>query len=114
MKNVKNAVIDSDTKLFALLGIVLTIVGFILALLVKKDNKYVMFYAKQGLVLFIAAVVANVVGVVMSFIPIIGNLVYGVLWVLVVILWVLGIIYSLSGEEKDLPIIGGLARKINV
>lgn len=110
----KNVIIDSDSKLFALLGIVLSIVGFILAMLLKKDNKYVMFYAKQGLVLFIVAVIVNIVGWVFSIIPIFGRIITGILWILLLVLWIIGIIYSLSGEEKDIPIIGVFAKKIIV
>ena len=33
---------------------------------------------------------------------------------LLLIFWIIGIVYSLSGEEKDIPIIGGFAKKINL
>ena len=50
---------EDDGKLFAFLAVLLSILGFIIALLAKKDNKYVMFYAKQSLVLFIAFIIDN-------------------------------------------------------
>ncbi len=110
----KKTVIDSDSKLFALLGIVLNIVGFILAMFLKKDNKYVMFYAKQGLILFITAVIINIIGWIFGVIPIFGRIIYGTLWILILILWLIGLIYSLSGEERDIPLIGVFAKKIIV
>jgi uncharacterized membrane protein len=113
MKEVKTMV-DSDSKLFALLGILLTIVGFIIAMLVKKDNKYVMFYAKQGLVLFITGVILGVGSWILNIIPFIGQIISGILGLLLFLLWILGIIYSLSGEEKNLPVLGEFAKKINV
>ena len=42
-----------DSKLFAFLAVLLSVVGFIIALIAKKDNKYVIFYAKQSLILFV-------------------------------------------------------------
>lgn len=114
MKNAVKNPIDSDSKLFALLGIVLTIVGFILVMFLKKDNKYVIFYAKQGLVLFIAGIIVGIIGWVLDIIPLFGRIITGVLWILIVILWMVGLIYSLSGEEKDIPIIGAFAQKIDV
>ena len=40
----------------------LSIIGFLIALITKKDDKYVMFYAKESLVLFIAALALNIAG----------------------------------------------------
>lgn len=101
---------QNDDKIWAFLGVLLTIVGFVLVLLLKKDSKYAMYYAKQGLVLFIAAVIASVAG----WVPIIGKLASGLLWLIVVILWIIGLVYSLSGTEKNVPLIGEFAEKIKV
>ncbi|MBT4936200.1 hypothetical protein HOL21_00995 [Candidatus Woesearchaeota archaeon] len=100
-----------EGKVFAFLGIFLTIIGFFIVLLAKKDNKYAMFYAKQGLVLFIAYVIVAVLGMI----PFIGwFIIWPVGYLLLLIFWIIGIVYSLSGEEKDIPIIGGFAKKINL
>ena len=103
-----------DRKFFAFLGVFLTLIGFVIAIAAKKNDKYVMYYGKQGLVLFIAWVVAWVAGRVFAFIPVIGAIVNAVLWIGVLILWIIGIIYSLSGEMKPIPVIGQFADKINV
>ena len=103
-----------EGKPFAFLGIFLTVIGFIIVILTHKKNKYAMFYAKQGLVLFIAWVIVWVVSFVLAFIPFVGWLVSLVLWIGILILWILGIIYSLSGEEKEIPIIGEFAKKFDI
>ena len=105
-KAVRKTKLDDESKTYAFLATLLTIVGFILALLIKKDDKYVMFYAKQSLILFIGAIVV----VILGFIPIVGWIL-GVLWV---VLWVFSWIYALSGEEKEVPLIGQFARNINL
>ena len=97
---------EDDSKLFAFLATFLSVLGFIIALLAKKDDKYVMFYAKQSLVIFIAWIVAAVV----SFIPIVGWIVN----LFVLVLWIFSWIYALSGKEKETPIIGQFAKSINL
>lgn len=100
-----------DSKLYAFLGILLTIIGYIIIYFTHKNDKYAMFYAKQGLVLFISFIIAMIVVWVFSWIPVIGDLISTVLWAVVLALWVIGLIYALSGKEKDIPIIGEFAKK---
>lgn len=105
---------QDETKLFAFLGILLTVVGFLIAILVKRDDKYVMFYAKQGLVLFFLWVIVSVVNFILSFIPVLGGILGGLLIAFVAILWILGMVYSLSGKEQEIPIIGSYASMIRI
>jgi uncharacterized membrane protein len=74
----------------------------IIMLLIKKDSKFVQFHAKQGLVLFIAAII-------LMLIPGIG----WILNLLVVVAVVVGFIKALSGEYYKMPGISILAEKIN-
>jgi uncharacterized membrane protein len=104
---------EDDSKLFALLAVLLSIIGFVIALIAKKDNKYVMFYAKQSLVLFIAGIIVKVATIILA-ITIVGIIFIPIVWILYAILWIFGIIYSLSGEMKEVPLIGKYARKINL
>lgn len=100
---------NDDSKIFAFLGVFLTILGFLIAILAKKDNDYVMFYAKQGLVLFIGYIIA----LVLMVIPIIGFILGYLLEICLLVLWIIGWINALSGEKKDTPVIGALAQKFN-
>ncbi len=102
----KKQKVSDESKIFAFLGIILTIVGFLIAIILKKEDKYIMHYSKQGLIFFIAWVFAGII----SFIPII-SWIYNVF---LIVLWIIGIIYSLSGEEKKVFIIGDLAEKISI
>ena len=80
-------------------------------MVLKKEDKYVMFYAKQGLVIFIGWLIVWAVGII----PIIGKFVLGpILLILLLILWVITWINALSGEQKKTFIIGDLAEKIKV
>ncbi|MDP1695387.1 MAG: hypothetical protein Q8L29_00535 [archaeon] len=116
-KAVKNKIKEpvkktDDSKLFAFLAVLLTIIGFVIAYALKKDNEYVMYYGKQGLILFIASLIVWVF--VETIVPFIGLVLSPILWVAWVILWVIGIIYSLSGEMKPIPVIGQFADKIKL
>lgn len=103
-----------EGKFWAFLGVLLTILGFILVLLAKKENRYAMYYARQGLVLFILYVIVAIIGKVLGWLPFVGGVINALLWIGVIILWIVGLIYSLSGAEKDIPLIGEFARKIKV
>jgi len=73
-----------------------------------------MHYAKQGLVLFIAYIVAWVANIILAFIPYLGWLLIWLIWVVLLVLWIIGIIYAFSGEEKDIPVIGNFAKMIKL
>lgn len=102
-----------DSKLYAFLATFLSIIGFIIALVTKKEDKYVMYYAKQSLVIFILAVIAGIINSILVFIPILGWFVMMLINLLVTIVWVVSWIFALSGEEKPIPIISGFAEKFN-
>ena len=53
----KKKVERGDHKGRAFITVFFSIVGFLIAILAWKDDKYVMFYAKQSLVIFVFGVV---------------------------------------------------------
>ncbi|MBW2970060.1 DUF4870 domain-containing protein [Candidatus Woesearchaeota archaeon] len=103
---------QSDSKLFAFLGVFLTILGFVIVMLARKKDKYAMYYGKQGLVLFVAWAIISIVGTI---IPVIGWFIIMPLGhLLMIILWIVGIVNSLSGKMKPVPIIGKFGEKLNI
>lgn len=105
---------EDDSKLFAFLAILLSIIGFIIAYAAKKDNKYVMFYAKQSLVLFFGWLIVWAASLILMHVPFIGNVIIGIANIGLLILWVFGLIYSLSGEMKDIPFVSQFTGMINL
>jgi len=76
---------------------------FLIPMFGKRDSAYAQFHAKQGLTLFVFSIIASIA----SMIPIIGWLLFS--WIggiLVLVLFVIGLINSLSGKCEELPIIG--------
>ena len=98
---------NNDKIIFAWLAVFFTILGFLIAILLKKENKYVMFYAKQGLLLFIGQVIIWLLS------GILGKLII-LFWIFLAILWAMTWINSLSGEERNTWLIGDLAEKIKL
>ena len=94
--------VSGDDKLMgalAYLGILVLI-----PLLTKKDSSFVQFHAKQGLVLFIAAVI-------LGWIPFVG---WFFLAPIIGILALIGLIMAATGKEWKIPVIWPLAEKIKL
>ena len=70
-----------------------------------KDDPFVKFHIKQGLILFIASIVTwALAGSFWNFF-----LVINLLNLAIVILAIVGIINAANGEQKELPFVGHLA-----
>ena len=98
-----NAPQGGDRKLFALLSYLGILV--VIPLLLKRDDDFVMFHAKQGLVLMIGTFLAVLL---MPFFGL-GSL----LMLFIFILSIMGIIASLQEKKTRLPLVGDIAEKIN-
>ncbi|KHO49314.1 MAG: hypothetical protein QT04_C0060G0007 [archaeon GW2011_AR11] len=68
-----------NSTLLAFIGVFLAVVGFLIVYLVKKEDDYAMHYAKQGLALFIVAVIVWVASRVLMIVPVLGSIVSTVL-----------------------------------
>ena len=101
---------EEDKKILAFLTTFLSIIGFILAIIFWKDNKYVMHYAKQSLVVFIVGAVLSAAASILEFIPIIGKLINFAAGIIILLAWIISWVYALSGEMKKVPVIGKWGR----
>ena len=110
----KRANKKDGAKFLAFIATFFSIIGFVIALLLKRDDKYVMFYARQSLILFIVIIIIVLLNDLFELIPIIGSLIKLLLDFVIIVLWVLSWIYALSGEMKEVPFIGQYADKIKL
>lgn len=78
-------------------------------LLTQRDNKFVQFHAKQGLVLFVVEVV-----IFMGFFTIILTWLSPILLLATFIGSVAGIIFALQGKKQELPGVQWLIQKLNI
>ena len=78
-------------------------------LILKKENKFALFHARQGLVIFICELAIGFVGII----PFLGWLVFFFGSVLFGLLSLAGIIQALMGNYWKMPVVGDFAEKIN-
>jgi uncharacterized membrane protein len=93
----------SDVEKNKAMGILAYII-FFLPLLAAKDSKFAMFHANQGLLVFLLAIAANIVGTIIPFLGWFLILPLGNLAVLA--FTIMGILNAANGEMKELPLIG--------
>ncbi len=82
----------------------------LIPLLAKRESPYCQFHAKQGLVLLIAWVLLSFISVI----PFLGWVI-GILGVIFLfVLFIMGLVNSLGGQAKQLPVIGQFGEKFNL
>lgn len=80
----------------------------LIPLLTKKENKFCMAHAKQGLALFILEIIMWIICII----PYVGWVLGGILWIIVIVFIIMGMIQAFGGKFKKLPVIGDLAFKM--
>jgi uncharacterized membrane protein len=88
------------------MAVVAYIIFFIPLLTEAKNDKFVKYHVKQGLVLFISGVA---IWLIANVIPVLGLLVAPILDIVLIVLLIMGIINAVNGVEKPLPLIGRFA-----
>lgn len=103
-----NAKDTQEGKFFA----VISYISFlcIVALVLKKDNKFALYHAKQGLVLFIIEVACFVLIIV----PVLGWIlrIFGSVILTLVSLWC--ILQALMGNYNRVPVVSEIADQITI
>ena len=94
-----------EGKIFAVLSYLSILC--VIPLVLKKDNAFVLFHGKQGLVLFVGQVAVFIASIVFPWLLRPALFLFGILS-----LW--GIIEALKGNEVRLPIACDIADKITL
>ncbi len=95
----------SEPKHNTLMAVVAYVLFFVPLLTDAKNDPFVKFHVKQGLILFIACVASAV----FIRLPVIGWVLMVPLNIALFVLWIIGILNALSGKQKHLPFIGEYA-----
>ncbi|HPI67337.1 MAG TPA: hypothetical protein PKZ16_02235 [bacterium] len=99
----------SEEKIIAAISYVWLL--FLVPLILKKDNSFCQFHAKQGLVLFFFSLLVLFFGAL----PLIGWLIIAPLgWLVIIIFSVLGFLNALQGKEWEMPYLSKYAKRINL
>jgi uncharacterized membrane protein len=92
---------QDQSKLVAIISYI-TLVGWIIALVLNQSNKTDLgsFHIRQALLIMIASVV-------LWWIPFIG----WILNIVVFIFWIMGLVYAIQGQMKEVPLLGAWAQQ---
>ncbi len=82
---------------------------FLIPMLTAKNDEFVQFHAKQGLVLFVAEIATVLIG----WIPVLGWAVGTIANICWLVLSIIGIVNVVNGKKVPLPVIGKLAGKVD-
>ena len=104
-----------DPKSNQMVMAILAYLGILIVIpyIVAKDNPFVKFHIKQGLLVFIIYIIlwllSGIFGV-NTFLLGLGSL-FDLIYLGLLVLTIIGIINAVQGQEKELPLIGHLAAK---
>lgn len=109
-----------EPNVAAALSYILGIVTGIVFLVLERENRFVRFHAAQSTVvsvfIIVAGVAVSMVTKLLAFIPMFGWLVVLLLTMGLTfgtfVLWLLLMWRAYQGEEWELPVAGGMARKV--
>ncbi|MBI5073136.1 DUF4870 domain-containing protein [Candidatus Woesearchaeota archaeon] len=82
----------------------------LIPLLIKKDDDFVHFHAKQGLVMLLVWIAAWIV----ALIPVIGWVFGSLFYIVLLIVSLIAIVKVLMGEKWEIPVVSTYADKLNV
>ena len=114
---------EKPNKSLAFLAYLLSIVGCLYVLFFHRGKKFAVYHAKQSMMLAIVAVIAPVIWIVVGWglvwIPLVGPLVAAALfslvmatYILLAVVWIVGMVYAQQAKMKPLPVIGEWAERL--
>jgi uncharacterized membrane protein len=115
METTNQPAVQQEDKTAAILAYI-TLIGFIIAIVMHSSNKTKLgaYHLRLALALLICAVGLWFVTLIMMFIPFVNVLFIFLspfIWLGVLVFVIMGIINASGGQEKPLPLIGGIADK---
>ncbi|HUH35379.1 MAG TPA: hypothetical protein VL022_06055 [Moheibacter sp.] len=96
-------VTEDNGKTIALIAY-LTVIGLIIAFVMNNDKKLPLasFHIRQSMGIMLTGLALSFINVI----PFLGTLIWVFGFILLLILWVLGLIGAINGEQKPIPILG--------
>ena len=95
----------------------ITLIGWIVAFVMHSNQKTALgaFHLRQSLFLFLVGFVLYIANICFFFIPYLGwivNVALSLCGIGVFILWVIGLVAAINGEQKPVPILGETAQRM--
>ena len=110
---------------FAFIAYLVPVLGWLYVLLFERRDEFVVYHAKQAVMLTITAVVTPLIWAVaawiLAWVPLVGSVLAASLFALVVltylslaVVWIVGMINALTARAKPLPVVGRWAERISI
>ena len=110
---------------FAFLAYLVPVLGWLYGLFFERRDEFVLYHAKQAMMLTVAAVAAPVAWAVaawiLAWVPLVGSVLAASLFALVMlaylslaVIWIVGMINALRAKAKPLPVVGRWAERISI
>ncbi|MBI1780143.1 MAG: hypothetical protein HYR66_02055 [Sphingobacteriales bacterium] len=104
-----------DAKTIAWLSYI-TIIGWIVAIVqhsnMPQKSSLAVFHLRQSFGLLITWIACYIVGIILVIATLgIGSIFLWILYLAIFVLWILGLISAINGEEKPVPVLGDLYQK---
>jgi len=96
------------------MAIIAYILFFVPLLTDAKDDPFVKYHVRQGLVLFITAIIVWIIDRFLFLIPVIGWGLTYLLGFFMLTLFIIGVIHAAGGQQKPLPLIGKFSEKFKI
>ncbi len=93
------------------MAVVAYLIFFIPLMTDAKNDPFVKYHVRQGIVLLISAIIA---WLIIQTLPVVGLIIAPLLNIAIIVLLIIGIINAVKGEEKPLPLIGQFADKVKI
>ena len=111
-----------SSRIKAFLAYLFLALGGVIVLLLSKNDRYAAFHARQSIALTIVAVLAPIIwapiAYVIGLIPFVGPLLSSssfalviALFIVLIVVWIMGMVRALRGEVSPLPFVGGVATR---
>jgi len=93
---------------------ILAYIFFVIPLVVDeaRKNKFAMFHTEQAIVIAIIYLIGIVLGTIGSMFCI--GVIFYLIDVFAFVLWIMGLIYAIQGQVKEVPLVGQYGEKFNL
>jgi len=102
-----------DGKTIAIISY-FSVVGWIIAFILYNSNKSQLaaFHIRQSLALILSGIACSIIFYILLFTIYFFALFVGILALGLFILWIIGLISAINGQEKPVPVIGQMAQEM--
>ena len=100
-----------DGKTIAIISY-FSLVGWIIAYVLFTSNKSQMaaYHLRQSLALMLCGIICGIIYYILLFTVFFLAFFIGILFIGLLVLWIMGLISAINGQEKPIPVIGPIAQ----